>query len=327
MYEPTLKEFVESYKSCIQRMDFSSVKPYTETELQPLYSRKWLEYIHKLTTAILAEQDMSKFDGAFANYSVIRSMLVMDLFDCLFQGNTILAFQIFRAYNKLLTHYYKEDPYSLEKNIHSKVNFSSKYVFDDTVEKSFYYKEILHWLQNFSYTKWQDIYADNTYEVVGPFKDRNYTYLVQDFHNMPLAAPFTKARVITRHEKFNIYDIKIDMFGHMDYKLYDNTLVPAYSLIISSEKFPELEIYDEPAFLDDFTNLFKQNYNQVLNDSEEIDIQKKKEANFSSRYFRYEKLFSIFNIEVNKEEIHKLLQKEPRERLDVNSVIKLFNKL
>ena len=68
-------ELFKSYRQVIERMNVSGVRPFSETEIQPIYSDIWCEKIIKLL--------LDKPEKIVPlNPSIIRSMLIMDLIDC-----------------------------------------------------------------------------------------------------------------------------------------------------------------------------------------------------------------------------------------------------
>ena len=72
------EEFVKAYRNTIKNMDMNIIFPCSETEIQPLYSKKWLAN---------TSRDYNK-DDKFINSSVVRSMLIMDLFDLYFADSS-----------------------------------------------------------------------------------------------------------------------------------------------------------------------------------------------------------------------------------------------
>jgi hypothetical protein len=293
-------------------MDLNSVKPYTETELQPIYSSLWLPYIEQLCDKILAfpPGDLSLRD-LLINKSVIRSMLVMDLMDCAFTNNKALAEKIFKAYTYVMCGIYLRDPFSTEVNIHGIIPLDWR----DTVKTGNFgnnpiNKKILHWCYNLSYKQWQDIYADNTYEIVGPYNFQRYTYIFQDFREIKNLG---HVQVISRYDQINIYDIKIDMFGHCDYKLHEPIDAVNEMILLNGKEIGLVELES------------KLEYEYMLLDT---CMEGPRMKNFSSRYFRYKGLFKFFNISVDTNTIREIIHKgEKQKRLNVSEIKELLNSL
>ena len=171
----------KSYFNSVSTMDNTNVKPYTETEVQPLYSSIW---VNKVIKSYLDINPKSLTIDQFINPSVIRSMLIMDLMDCEFSRNHDLKSKVFQWYDSLLDNFYTEDKYSLYKNT---PNITFKYSLKDLS----YFKtnniinvHILNSLFEICYKKHHDIYADNGYEVLGPYHINNSTYVIYNFYNI-----------------------------------------------------------------------------------------------------------------------------------------------
>lgn len=312
-----MKEFLDSYYSCIERMDVTAVKPFTETEIQPIYSQLWLPYIEQLCDKVYNKEPFSIAEF-IPNKSLIRSMLVMDLMDCAFTKNKELANRIFETYKEAMdAAIYIEDPYSLQKNVHG--TLVGAFMVKDSAIKDGYYdnnpinKKILHWCYNLSYGLWQDIYADNTYEITGPFHTRYNTYIIQDFRNIP---GIGHVRIVSEYDKLNIYDIKIDMFGHCDYKLHE-PINAVREMILHNEYLPSNKRVDKTLL-----------ESQLCTEYKNIPEEDSKTKNLNSRFFRYQNLFDKFDIRFNGFEIHNVVQSsELHKRLNVAEIKELLNTL
>ena len=261
------KELFDSYYNSIKRMDLNNVKPYTETELQPLYSDLWVEKILipliKLDPKVLSEKN-------FVNVSVIRSMLIMDLMDCTTSGHDDLKPLVFEWYSKVLDKFYKTDKFSLKSNkpissvtsidLEDYTYFGSRDVIDI---------EILNLLFELSYKEHHDIYADNGYEVLGPYNIKSDTFIIYSFNNK-IDKPI---KIIQYGEKGNG---TIDLFGHCNIsfpKTY--TVLEVGGEIIYDEK-DKKRLYEQ----------IKTNSRTIVNILKITDV----ENNIIQRLYRYYKL-------------------------------------
>jgi hypothetical protein len=209
-------EFLESYKSCLEKMNLLSVSPFTEHEIQPLYSDIWYN-------EIILKGIEPKLD----NPSILRSMLVMDLLDC---PDSVSRQKIFSWYLELLYEQYSDDIFSLRKNLPKKYGVSYyDYTFFPFDCRSFKAKLFKH-----CYTKFSDIFADNGYEVVGPFYERGYTFVITIFRNLD--------KHIYKFIEFQkgIVAGEIDMFGHSTFNLNEIALEINDEIIYDIDQLPNL---------------------------------------------------------------------------------------
>ena len=281
-------------------MSFESVKPFTESEIQPNYSTVWLDAIEKLCDGIIKTNGIVNDVNAcesLINKSVIRSMLVMDLLDCAFTENKELAHKIFKAYSIIIDQCYSLDKYSFKKNIH---RVTDKSFMSNTYSSGIQNRHIAHWCFNLAYIKWQDIYADNTYEITGPFQDRNYTYIHQQFHLLDVG----EVEIITRYDKLNIYNIEIDMFGHLVYQLHEPGNLGQECILLNGEQTNIEEL--EKSLSSEYEKL-----------KQESDYETMRYKNLLSRFRRYIGLFKIYDVEIDidKIELHKLFPRLSVEEL------------
>lgn len=199
----------ESYNNAITKMDLVNIKPFTETELQPLYSTEWVDTVIKkyINSNIVIKTN---------NPSVLRSMLVMDLMDCGFSNNNKLKPVVFGWYQRVLNQYYSTDLFSLETNTHNLVSLVDANDFIYFADKDPLNLLILNRLFELSYKTHGDIYADNMYEVIGPFNLKSSKLIVYRFHSV-----FGDVKI----DIYAYFDKKttgtIDLFAHSTYQLHD----------------------------------------------------------------------------------------------------------
>lgn len=208
------KEFVQSYSQTTKNMDFSAVYPYTEWDLQPHYSDIWKDFFYQY-------REVDKFE--FLNPSVCRSMMVMDLYDAFFLQDVKFRNDILEWYDEQLNWLYTTDRFSLVKNVPLKY---SDIPWDDYTY--FVQPELNSDIARFStqcfqycYKEFGDIYADNGYEVIGPYHTKQHTIITSVFQLMGGLKYFV----------IQIFQGKpsgtIDLFGHStiggncDYVLLD----------------------------------------------------------------------------------------------------------
>jgi hypothetical protein len=223
-----------SYINTIKTMDLSIVKPFTETEVHPLYAKEWLRKLDMLQFAIMKNEvkkpSLRELVNCYPNPSVIRSCLINTLFDCYFAKAPKHQIQnIVEMYNTLLSSVYSNDMYSFDG---TNINYSKNELLKDCYAINSNPSDnapFLPYLLHFSYLVWGDIYADNLYEVTGPFKYKGNTFIVFDFNNIypprwiwdiPLDY-YNKLKRVTIVKMFDTlrkpFNVKIDLFGHYIY--------------------------------------------------------------------------------------------------------------
>lgn len=195
--------FVQSYTNCITNMSLNSVSPCTETEIQPLYSEIWKDFV--------IERLLKNNDFEPINPSVLRSMLVMDLMDCSFLNlSQNYKKNVYDWYVNQITYHYpiNSDIFSLNTNIpsiYTKYPLSDFYYFkDDDIN----IVKLLTSLLKCCYKKFGDIFADNGYEVVGPIYENKKTYLIYSISNIldnPIQIIYVEDSLVSG---------TVDMFGH-----------------------------------------------------------------------------------------------------------------
>lgn len=201
-------ELTRSYKNCVTRLNIDVVSPYNEFEfLKPLAN-----YWQTNVTSKILELDPKTFNkDTFNNPSVLRSMLIMDLFDCSF-SNVISKQSVFEWYVELIKQFYLDDIFSIEKNTHTLVDINKikNALYFETRDESLL--ELMNKCFEYSYAKNGDIFADNTYEVLGPFYINNKTAYINQFHINNKTYSFV-------FWCFGQIAGQIDMFGHCDLTL------------------------------------------------------------------------------------------------------------
>jgi hypothetical protein len=190
------EEFIKSYENTITNMDIGIVRPFSETEIQPLYSNEWIK-------------DTIRLDINPINSSVSRSMFIMDIFDLYYsnaKAETINRFV--EKYDKIFKKLYKEDEYSLNfTNIPNDSRYEFYEDYSYFINKNIKNDNLLGFLFSYCYGKWGDMFADNSYEITGPHKIKNYKVINNKFFVDDL-----KYNVLQYFDKDE--DVKIDMFGH-----------------------------------------------------------------------------------------------------------------
>lgn len=257
-------------------MDLRNISPFTEHEIQPLYSDIWYEEV------ICKLLEDLKFTPL--NPSVLRSMLVMDLIDCHYAKKP--KEPVNNWYLERLNEIYDTDPFSLTTNLPKK--YSNEDLFDFTffdVGKSGF--ELQTKLFRCCYNKFQDIFADNGYEVCGQYYQKGYTFVITRFSNLGDGKNYR----FIQFDKGKISG-EIDMFGHSTFSL-SKIVVEIDGEIILDPKFTLL--------LED-------------NDRDKI-------KHINSRLMRYPQL----DHETIKEKIIPKLQQPLQDRiLDVDSLVEII---
>jgi len=303
-----IKDLILSYKNTISTMDLRLVKPFTETEIQPIYSDEWIKIIKHIIN-VCKEQKLSKKEiiDCFPNVSTISSMLIMDIFDLYYaKSNKKTIKKVISFYNLLLNTCYKEDKFSLYSNkpihmdYHIKFN-SEKYM--KYMKNKSNFKNISLYCFLMAFELYQDIFSDNCYEVMGPFYERNKVFIVKEFHNIP-SKDFNNIRIIEIHNIKNIIGTeKIDLFAHSTFTSNDCKLV--------------IEVDNK---------IYKGNINNILNIIKEITFKykrmnrmttliDKKKMSFKHRYFRY---INLLDRSLNIKKINILLETIPLHKREYN---------
>lgn len=219
-------EFLESYRNCMSRMDLKSVHPWTEHEVQESYSRIWYDNV------IVPMLKLDEFQPL--NPSILRSMLVMDLIDCHFLGEDKKP--VFDWYVKQLSRYYSLDMFSRRVN---RPNRSFKIALSDFTffdSGRFPMQKLMLTLYQLCYSKFQDIFADNGYEVTGPYYTGTHTFVVTTFRNI-----LPKEIRFVQYSK-GILSGTVDMFGHSDLALTACVLEVDGDIVVDAD---EINILDQ----------------------------------------------------------------------------------
>lgn len=276
------QELYISYKNAISKMDINNIKPYTETEIQPLYSQYW---VNNIILQYLNINPNTNNISNFINPSVIRSMLIMDLMDCEFSKNYNIKIDVFNWYINIIKNIYGDDIFSLHSNRPNTVNIENINNFIYFADTNSINILILNKLFEISYKKNQDIYADNTYEVLGDYTLRkiNTKCILYKFYN------------ILQYDTISIYvyfntaiDGEIDLFGHSTHHIEN----AKYTIVINDV---DLESYYEYANKQKLYNNIS-NYLTSYNTNTTTLYD-----NIYNRLYRYHKLLNIdINIESTK---------------------------
>lgn len=271
-----INSFKASYKNCISNMDLQAIYPFHETEIQPVYSKYWYDNI---ISKLISIDDFIPI-----NYSVLRSMLVMDIFDCHFANKD--KFSIYQYYFKLLKKYYSADEFSIEKNI---PNYDYSDLYDFTYFKTIELNQCIEKLYSFCYSKFTDIFADNGYEVIGPIYLKGYTFQIQLFRNLNE----NTYKLITYQKGY--IPGTVDLFGHSTIQFTNsNSVLEINGNIIESGN--------------DVSIIFEEDTKSSL------------EKYFSARLFRISKYFDINLVEQDLIHIFKDKKLYPR-ITDINTLI------
>lgn len=195
-------------------MDLKSVQPFTEHQIQPLYSDIWLE-------RVILQNQQTKTE----NPSLLRSMLVMDLLDA-----DKYKRDVFSRYVKVLSDLYADDIFSLKKNIPlCYIDNYYDYTYfpiDCRKFKTDLFKKC--------YYKFGDIFADNGYEVIGPFYQKGFTFVITIIRNLD-----NHVYKFVEFERGNIPG-EIDMFGHSTFNLKNISLEIDQEIIYDIEHLPNI---------------------------------------------------------------------------------------
>lgn len=219
------EEFNQSYQFCISGLNYDLIFPYTETEIQPLYSKYWYE---KVITKLL---DLDYIDPL--NPSILRSMLVMDLIDCHYTNQD--KNPIFHWYNTQLDRFYDEDIFSNNKNI-------PRCYQENLLDYTFFNnrnigKKFLNDLLITCYNTFQDIYADNGYEVIGPMYQKGYTFIIYyiTVNNIRYKCVLYEQGRLSG---------KVDMFGHMTipFSIQSGIAIEVDTNLLDVDELPKLNI-------------------------------------------------------------------------------------
>jgi hypothetical protein len=211
MLNNLISEFNTSYINCINRIDTASTFPHNESEIFGTYFDEF--HSHKLS--YIGEKEIIPLNPA-----ILRSMLVMDLYG----EDKTYKNKIFEYYTELLEKYYKQDIFSLNVNIPKKYNINDYNDYSFFANNDELIPVILNNCFKYSYKLNHDIFADNTYEIIGPLHNNKYTIIIHRFHGIyehPLEIIYFSS--VTKGT--------IDMFGHSDI-IWKN---PKYIIIHNDE--------------------------------------------------------------------------------------------
>jgi len=290
------KIFFESILNTIGNMDLTNVKPYTETEIQPLYSKYWGSNVVNKYLQI-NPKDITR--DLTINPSTLRSMLVMDLYDII---DVNFKTKIFNWYDSVLNNWYNIDKYSLHSNIHNYININelNDYsYFSNTDENNIL---IINKLLQISYKKNQDIYADNTYEILGSYKLKYNQCIINRFHSI---LGYNTIDIVVYFDKHTLGIV--DMFGHSTYQYKD----AKYTIIVNNDVNLFFEKEQRNNLLDQLTKYYDE-LEIKLNDIQH---------NIHSRCIRYDKF-----LDINQENIYDIVyNKKIKTRITNTSI--LINKL
>lgn len=211
LFDRYIDEFNKSYIQCINRIDPMTTFPFNESQLIGTY----FDEIH-----VFKKNYIEVLDIIPLNPSILRSMLVMDLYG----ESPDEKKKIFRYYLEILMNYYTNDIFSLKQNIPKKYDIKDYFDYSYFSEYNQDVITILNICFEFSYNSRFDIFADNVYEVIGPFYYRNKICVLYRF-NYILEYPI---EILYFGE--NTLGC-IDMFGHSDI----NFKIPTHILLYNSD--------------------------------------------------------------------------------------------
>lgn len=192
-----LSEFIDAYKIAIARVS-GAPKPMDEFELLAGYPK----LVHRSDIPVVT------------NVSKLRPMLVMDLVDCMLSDNQHDAALVFNRYHGLLGNLYKEDRYSLSKNVPIKTDISRADISDSMYFPSENAQGTLNQLLLHSYATNGDVFADETYEVLGPYHFGSFVTYVRRFHVENISQSGYVDFIIGGNGT-----VDIDMFGHANERI------------------------------------------------------------------------------------------------------------
>lgn len=249
-------DFLQSYESCLCKMDLKSVQPFTEQQIQPLYSDIWLERVI-----------FNKLPLNLQNPSILRSMLVMDLID---SGK--YKKDVFLRYHEILSEIYLEDMFSLKKNI------PKCYIdqFEDYTYFPLNCRDFKSKLFKQCYQKFGDIFADNGYEVVGPFYQKGFTFVITFIRNLDdhvyKFIEFERGTHLGEidmfgHSTFNLKNIALEMDGEIIYDLDQIPLQPEIFIEDNFERYIDSRLFRIQEYDKDLRgDILKRLYSAKLHD-------------------------------------------------------------
>jgi hypothetical protein len=255
-----MKEIIyNNYIKTVSSMDSNIIKPYSETEIQPLYDNYFIEKISELL-------DKPININLLKNQHIIKSMLIMTLFD-LYNIPTVQKDKIINWYLDGISQI-KKTPDIKYKNLCLFYNKNNNNLLKSNIN-IFY---------NYAYTKWGDIFADNCYETLGIFNFDNTFYLITKFYIDGDIFEF----VGFSNDRINIEKGNIDFFGHSNFKTDFKYILLKNNKIIHSISTINKIINNIKS---------KIHYNSLT----KID----KFKMICNRFDRYNKLFKLSNITID----------------------------
>ena len=275
-----MNDLIKSYKNTISTMDLRTVKPFTETEIQPIYAERWIKTMVQTIDSCKAKK-LSKKEilECFPNVSMVRSMLIMDIYALYYsKADKETIRKVVNFYIELLDIGYDEDKFSLKVNkpIHMKqrIKDNASYYISNTLPKE-QFTELGVYCFYLAFELVQDIFADNCYEVMGPFYEQDKIFIVKEFHNIP-SDEFTNIRIIEVHNKEE--EGTIDLFAHSTFERKDCEIF----LEVDGKEY----VGDITPILEEIKIIFTI---ARRNNKKETETEQRK-RHLENRWYRYEKL-------------------------------------
>jgi hypothetical protein len=263
--------FLRSYKQTLGSMSHDSFTGINEMVLFN-NNKPWFDFLINIinnTTPI----DIAK-NNLLLNPSISRSMYVMSLFIYKFSGtmdDSILK-KIKEYYYNLIYILYQDDMFSIKKNTPLKY----KDVYDNILTGAGQCDQtVLFDLYQLCYENSEDIFADNIYEVCGPYSKNGVYYFINNFK-------FNKTQYTVLNYSTVIRDGVLDLFGHNSYQLIDKkSILLKDGLAINNFDINEVEVRGDEFFI-------KNKYNRS------VDL----------FFDRYEHIIKFYNIEYNRNDFY-----------------------
>ena len=211
----SLSEFIEAYTRAVNRVS-GMPKPMSEFELMPLFKPNY--------------SFIPRFEK---NVSRMRPVMVMDLVHAAVNNQGTHARNLFREYDEELQYLYPKDRFSNGTNLPNVTPGITKQEIKDAKwfatssdQRANAITRLNEYLV-YSYKTNGDIFADETYEVLGPYQpELGISYLVRRFH-VPWVVGGTVDFIIGGRGT-----VDIDMFGHTNENFLEKTTV---SILIGGE--------------------------------------------------------------------------------------------
>lgn len=263
--------FLRSYKQTLRSMSHDSFTGINEMILFN-NNKPWIDFLINIINNT-KPIDIAK-NNLLLNPSISRSMYVMSLFIYKFSGlddENILK-KIKEYHYNLIYILYQDDMFSIKKNTPLKY----KNVYDNILTSDIQCDQtVLFDLYQLCYKNSEDIFADNIYEVCGPYSKNGVNYFINNFK-------FNKTQYTIVNYSTSMRDGVLDLFGHNSYQLIDKqSILLKDGLPSNNFDISEVEVKGDEFFI-------KNKYNRS------VDL----------FFDRYEQVLKFYNIEYNRNEFY-----------------------